>query len=81
MWQVCTVQMRFLKQQIQPALEKKEKDQKEKKKKIIYYLGLHLEVVLFYFTFFDLQEIAGRAVTKSACGVCQYTDGNFTAAN
>lgn len=54
-----------------PAFKEKKKDQKEKtKRKIINYLGLHPEVVLFYFTFFDLQESAGRAVSKSACGVC-----------
>lgn len=49
---------------------KKKRTKKKKKRKIIYCLGLHPEVVLFYFTFFDLQESAGRAVSKSACGVC-----------
>lgn len=50
--------------------KKKKGPKRKKKRKIIYCLGLHPEVVLFYFTFFDLQESAGRAVSKSACGVC-----------
>lgn len=57
------MQMGFLKQHIQFACITK------KKKKKFIILDFIPGMVLFSFTFFDLQENAGRPLSNSACGV------------
>lgn len=55
------MQMGFLKQHIQFACITK--------KKVFIILDFIPGMVLFSFTFFDLQENAGRQLSNSACGV------------